>query len=144
MEGRTEHLDYVPIPGIDVPGYVSPGDIAGVPDDTKYLGDILDRLYDKLCELVEATIRREEPAPGKVELPYSAQSNKLRALYLVVTMSAAGTVALRFGTATRTPLNFPAADTKVIPLMETIDSGIDVTLVATGGSADGYIIGYPE
>lgn len=130
VEGRTTELEYVDIPG--------------VPEDTQYLGDKLDRVYGKLCELVDATIRREEPAPGRIELPYSAQSNKLRALYVVVTMTAAGTAALRIGTATRMVWNFPAADTKVIPFMETIESGTDVSLVATGGTADGYLIGYPE
>lgn len=112
-----------------------------VPDDTKFLGDKLDKI---IALLNEQTGRRETPAPTSLPFPIQTRSTRIRCLYLVLTASAAATVNFNVGAGVRHTYIFGAADTKVFPIFENIEQGNDVSLTASAGTASGYIIGYVD
>jgi hypothetical protein len=121
-----------------------------LPEDTKYLGDRLDKLIAIMTDIEQATVQQQSPSSGMYFLQALhndfPQTVRTRILNLVVGSSAAGNVTLTIGTASLLVVNFAAQDTKVIPLPITIDAGKDVTLTAAGGAAItvGYLTGYPE
>jgi hypothetical protein len=121
-----------------------------LPEDTKYLGDRLDQVIALLTDIQQATQQQQSPSSGMFFL-FATRNDfpqfvRVRCIALVVGSSAAGNVTLQVGTASVLVINFPAADTKVIPLPITIDVGKDVTLVAAGGAAitAGFLTGYAE
>lgn len=117
-------------------------DIAGVPEDTRYLGDRLDKIAGLLEHLIGNT--NKQPEPALVALPLQASTRRFRALYLVFAVSATATITLRVGTASKAVYNTASADTRIVPLFLTIDNGIAVTLETSAGTINGYLIGFPE
>lgn len=131
-------------------------DIPGIPDDTKYIGDRLDKMAAQLGEIAEAVIRRERPAPelfevvqvGGQSIPARATSVRIRVTHIIVMCgSASGTVTLRVGVRGY-PFDLSNND-RSVPLAFPIvlDAGVDIAATHSGapGTAWGfYIFGYPE
>jgi hypothetical protein len=121
-----------------------------LPEDTKFLGDRLDKLIAVMTDIRQATLQQQSPSSGMFFLFATRndfpQTVRVRAQWLVIGSSAAGNVVVNIGSASLLTINFPAADTKVIPLPITIDAGKDVTAVAGGGAAltAAFLTGYAE
>lgn len=140
--------------------YVEPphdmGDMPGIPEDTKYVGDRLDRIATLIEEIADATLRRERPAPelfevvqvGGSSIPARVTSVRIRVTHIIAMCgSVTGTVTLRIGVRgypfdlsnndRAVPLDFPIV----------LDAGVDIAATHSGapGTAWGfYIFGYPE
>lgn len=87
--------------------------------------------------------------PGRFDLGVDANTLisgsdwlRIRAAFLVVSCSAAGTAVLTIGSFART-FNIVAGVTP-IPFPETIERGADVTLTGTAVGLTGYLIATPE
>src|SRR4051812_15554699 len=98
---------------IDYESDAGPVDIPGVPEDTRYLGDRLDRIAQAMEHIEDATTRAETPAPGIFwvmalhnDFP---EAVKVRAKTLIVSVSAACTFTLKIGTANFLQLDFASA-----------------------------------
>lgn len=120
-----------------------------LPEDTKYLGDRLDKIIALLADLEQATVRNETPAPGlffamalRNDFP---QNVRVRTIGLLVSVSAAATVTVTIGSASLMLFDFSAADTIYLPLPTLIDSGTDVTVAVSAGTLRlAAFLGYPE
>lgn len=133
-------------------------EVAGVPDDTLYLADRLDRNNALLEQLVQATLQQTNPSPallrffGAIGATVSNVINDIprwRAVGLLITPSAANQrIRLNIGTARAFVFDFTTDETRYFPFSEMFDSGVEISFngaVAFGG--DGFwafILGYPE
>lgn len=125
-------------------------------DDTLLFGrnaGTLEEVRDLLRLLVNTAIRQESPAPGFVYINTAPSRNdsplsvRWRMQWLVFSSSAAGTLTFKIGTMSELVITLSASFlTGAIPFPRTIDAGIDLTMVASGGAAlnFAYLVGYPE
>lgn len=125
-------------------------EIPGIPEDTKYLGDRLDRIAGDIAALKEATLRRESPAPGLLVMltaaaPRHVWSVRMRLTHLVITDLQNGVIRLGIGT-----INYPFAvanNCQVVPFPTTVEAGVDVSIAAPSlltGDGAVYVLGYPD
>jgi hypothetical protein len=124
-----------------------------LPDDTKYVGDRLDRAVACLEKLVDATVREETPAKsaffantpatGRNDFPQAVRTRLDR---LVLSPSAACTITVRIGSAIIVTYNFAGALTVDLPSpVPWVDGGIDVVITASAGTLGAaYFTGYVE
>lgn len=137
VEGRTESLELIDIPG--------------VPEDTRYLGDRLDRIAAYLEQLAEETTRRERPAPMLINIgPGKTYMTtvRLRVYSLITSGAAASFMRLTNGAASAFEWYQSADGAPVaIPLEITIEQGVGVNVTdVTAGGTDwtAYLLAYPD
>lgn len=134
---------------IDYPEPSTELDIPGVPEDTKYLADRLDRQTEYLKEIRDATIQREiqRPSrymvlPGRNDFP---QQPRVSLKTFVVSVSAACSVTVRIGAAVDTVFDFPGAASQEFNFPVVVDAGTDVTVAASAGTLRAaYFTGTPD
>jgi hypothetical protein len=121
-----------------------------LPEDTKYLGDRLDKLIGVMTDIRQATVNQPSPSDGAYFLMTGRndfpQTTRLRASTLVVSVSAAATIAVLIGSATFMSFDVGAAElTKIVPLPIVIDAGKDVTVTTSAGAIrTAFLLGKPE
>lgn len=134
---------------IDYPEPSTELDIPGVPEDTKYLADRLDRQTEYLKEIRDATIQREIQRSsrywimdGRNDFP---QNLRIAVKTFVVSVSAACGVLVRIGSAQDARFDFPGAATVELHYPVVIDAGTDVFISVTAGSLRAaYFTGTPD
>lgn len=134
---------------IDYDSETGPVDIPGVPEDTQYLADRLDRIAQSLENIENAAVRDERPAPGmffvmplRNDFP---QNVKTRAKTIIISVSAACTFTLKIGSAVFLQLDFVGAASQEFSFPTTIDAGIDVVATVSAGTLRAAVItGFPE
>lgn len=138
-------------------------DIPGIPEDTKYLGDRLDRIAAALEEIRASTIRAEGPNPQLLDiLTFNgcaagelvgrfSSSVRLRVQTVIPVVSLTTTMmSLMVGVERKFTVRVnTGASTIPFPLPIVIPEGVDVsaeieTAQAAGGRAGFYVVAYPE
>lgn len=120
-------------------------DIPGVPDDTKWLGDRIAAVNASVRDLAKAIAAGDPTEAVYWAMPLHndfPQSVRVKLKWLVLSVSAACTVAIKIGTATFASFDFVGADTQVLPFPVDIQPGVDVTITASAGTLRaGYFTG---
>lgn len=125
-----------------------------IPEDTKYIGDRMDKLIALLTDIKENGIRRETPAPMIIELnlsqPIYRSSVRLRVQTIILSDNA-GSARMRVMVGTRKyQFQCPTTTaTQVLPFPLTIEAGVDIQGTGDAGAAlptDSriYLIAYPD
>lgn len=105
----------------------------------------LTRQTELLVQIAEAGERKEAPAPGQFRTPFVSHV-RVRGTDWIIAVDGACVVELVSGALPILTVEFPQADTRVIPIPVTFDRGTNVAATATGVGAivDSVINGYPE
>lgn len=105
----------------------------------------LTRQTELLVQIAEAGERKEAPAPGQFRTPFVSHV-RVRATDWIIAVDGAAVIQLVSGALPIITVEFPAADTRVIPIPVTFDRGTNVAVTATGAGTvvDSVINGYPE
>lgn len=138
IESTSEFMGPDPLP-VD--------DIAGVPEETRYLADRLDQIIELLAHPPAAATKPRLGnyfcmPPKRNDFP---QPVRLRTEWLIFSVSAAAIVTVRIGAAVFADYEFAVPSTVIIPFAEFIDRGTDVNITASaGGLRVAYLVGTPD
>lgn len=129
-------------------------DVPGIPEDTKYIADRLERIEAQLKEIADATTRREKLNPTILPMtrgrPSFVSSTRFRLTGLIVSDYNNGAVRyqLTIGTQKYTFATPQTLGTFYVPFPLVIDAGIDISVTVDSGQigADSaiYLIGYAD
>jgi hypothetical protein len=139
MDRVTENIDPMQLDPIP----------SALPEDTRYLGDRLDKMIALLTDIQQAEVGDQTPTPGLFFIQTGRndfpQTTRIRTTDFIVSVSAACTVTLVIGSATFYAFDLGAAGTLVLPCPTLIDAGKDVTVsVSAGVLRMAAILGHPE